>query len=81
MLEASVIRQLFVFSIVEPKPGWFNIDTGAAVGTEELKRGIFLEPSQSFTQNLWMRYQKDKMPIELWVFFSTYTTFMYKQNR
>lgn len=45
MLEASVIRQLFVFSIVEPKPGWFNIDTGAAVGTEELKRGIFLEPS------------------------------------
>lgn len=41
MLEASVIQQLFVFSIVKPQLGGVNIDTGVAVGTEDLKRGIF----------------------------------------
>lgn len=80
MLEASVLRQPIVISIVKPQLGGVNFDTGVAVGTEEFKSGIFQEPFQSFIQNLQMRYQKDKMPIELCLFF-TYTTFMYKQNR
>lgn len=83
MLEASVIQQLFVFSIVKPQLGGVNFDTGVAVGTEEFKSGIFQEPFQSFTQNLQKRYQKDKTPIEIVLLFCffTYSTFMYKQNR
>lgn len=41
MLEASVLRQPIVISIVKPQLGGVNFDTGVAVGTEEFKSGIF----------------------------------------
>lgn len=44
MTETSGLRQLISISIIEPQLSGDNIAPGVVVETEELKRGIFLEP-------------------------------------